>query len=106
MAEYEIDTKDISYLQTFIPYPFTWDEEKSCTSLALDDNQLRVTSLAKKSQFKTALGTQPFFPGYRYFFEVKMVKGKNFKIGIARGDCDVNLAFSDTNQGWSYFSTG
>ena len=45
---------------------------------------------------------------HRYYFEIKCVKGTNFKIGIAteKQKSQPNQAFSDTDQGYAYFSTG
>ncbi len=53
-------------------------------------------------------------PGFKYVFEVKMNKGNNFKIGVSRKNIDFNLvlaaltmqAFSDTDKGWAYYSSG
>ncbi len=33
-------------------------------------------------------------------------EGNNFKIGVASRGCSVNLAFSDCNKGWAYYSFG
>lgn len=52
------------------------------------------------------LGTEPFTKGTRSYFEVKVNKGNNFKIGIATRKCDVNMAFSDCKEGWAYYSSG
>ena len=35
-----------------------------------------------------------------------MIKGTNFKIGVSRKAIDFNLAFSDTDKGWAYYSSG
>ena len=35
-----------------------------------------------------------------------MTTGTNFKVGIASNKCNVNLAFSDSDQGWAYYSSG
>ena len=58
--------------------------------------------------FKSAFGTEQLFVGLRYYFEIKCVKGSNFKIGIAESKArlDPDVAFSDKNLGWSYYSTG
>eukprot|EP00347_Sterkiella_histriomuscorum_P015271 403357661 len=58
------------------------------------------------NQFKSVLGNQPFPQGYRSYFEVKINKGSNFKIGIAGRKCEINLAFSDGKEGWAYYSGG
>ena len=47
-------------------------------------------------------------PMHRYFFQIKCLKGSNFKLGIATGKAkeSPNQAFCDTDQGFAYFSTG
>lgn len=49
--------------------------------------------------FKTAFGTQSLSVGQRYYFEIKCVKGSNFKIGIAESEArlDPDVAFSDSD---------
>lgn len=58
--------------------------------------------------FKTAFGTEALLPGHRYYFEIKCVRGNNFKIGIATEQAkrQPNQAFCDTAAGFGYFSTG
>ena len=58
--------------------------------------------------FKTAFGTQPLVVGLRYYFEIKCVKGSNFKIGISESTArlDPDVAFSDGAMGWAYYSIG
>ena len=58
--------------------------------------------------FKTAFGAQALEPNNRYYFEIRCVKGSNFKIGIAEGAAreQTNQAFSDTAYGYAYFSNG
>lgn len=58
--------------------------------------------------FKTAFGTEPLNVGRRYYFEVRCIKGSNFKIGIAESKArsEPDIAFSDGDQGWAYYSTG
>lgn len=45
-------------------------------------------------------------PGSRYYFEVKFLKGSNFKIGVCSTRRNTDIAFSDTEEGWAYFSLG
>ena len=45
-------------------------------------------------------------PGNRYYFEVKMLKGSNFKIGVSSTREVVDNAFSDYETGWAYYSSG
>ena len=58
--------------------------------------------------FKSAFGKEALEPYHRYYFEIKCIKGSNFKIGIATQSAKQmpNSAFSDTDQGYAYFSTG
>ena len=60
--------------------------------------------------FKCAFGTEAeaFYPGNRYYFEVKLRKGHNFKIGICEESClrEPDQAFSDTTGGFAYYSNG
>jgi len=58
--------------------------------------------------FKTAFGTEALEPNNRYYFEIRCLKGSNFKIGIAEAGArsQTNQAFSDTKLGYSYFSAG
>ena len=58
--------------------------------------------------FKTAFGTETLEPNNRYYFEIRCLKGSNFKIGIAEESAreHTNQAFSDTKQGYAYFSNG
>ncbi len=45
-------------------------------------------------------------PGNRYYFEVKFIKGSNFKVGISTREADLELAFSDKEFGWAYYCSG
>ena len=58
--------------------------------------------------FKSAFGTETLYPGHRYYFEFKCVRGSNFKFGIASAKAKLtpNGAFCDTEAGFGYFSTG
>ena len=56
--------------------------------------------------FKTAYGNISFQAGLRYYFEVKFLKGSNFKIGISKSKRNLDIAFSDTDEGWAYYSNG
>ena len=48
------------------------------------------------------------YPDHRYYFELKCVKGNNFKFGIATdaAKSDPDQAFCDSAEGYAYFSTG
>lgn len=56
--------------------------------------------------FKSVYGTMPLMPGFRYYFEVKFLKGSNFKIGVSKTRRNADIAFSDTEDGWAYYSNG
>lgn len=56
--------------------------------------------------FKTCFGNMTLMPGFRYYFEVKFIKGSNFKIGVSKTRRNREMAFSDTEDGWAYYSNG
>ena len=56
--------------------------------------------------FKTVYGNYPLSPGFRYYFEIKLLKGSNFKIGVSKSIRCLDYAFSDTEDGWAYYSNG
>lgn len=56
--------------------------------------------------FKTAYGNIGLAPGFRYYFEVKFLKGSNFKLGVSRSRHNLDIAFSDDADGWAYYSNG
>ena len=58
--------------------------------------------------FKTAFGKEELLPFHRYYFEIRCLRGNNFKIGIATAKAkeNPNSAFCDTEAGYGYFSTG
>ena len=45
-------------------------------------------------------------PGLRYHFQVRIVKGSNFKLGVSRTRDVLDAAFCDTPDGWAYYSRG
>ena len=56
--------------------------------------------------FKTVYGNTPLSPGFRYFFEIKFLKGSNFKVGVSKTRRQLDNAFCDTDEGWGYYSNG
>lgn len=56
--------------------------------------------------FKTVYGDLPLIPGGRYYFEIKFLKGSNFKIGVSKVRRNIDIAFSDTTDGWAFYSNG
>ena len=93
-------------LDDFVRMPFSWDPNRTCKHLELSEWEKVASSSTSNYSFKTTLGSFPFTPGFKYYFEVKMLKGNNFKIGVAKEDCDLTIAFSDTPKGWAYYSSG
>ena len=80
----------------------------------IDDDQAYLTggrlvvSQTSLYSFKCAFGSEPFYVGNRYMFEVLFRKGQNFKIGICEESCirEPEQAFSDTNRGFAFYSNG
>lgn len=58
--------------------------------------------------FKSAFSSEPLPSHCKTFFSIKCTKGTNFKIGIATLEAknNPNQAFSDTKNGFAYFSNG
>jgi hypothetical protein len=56
--------------------------------------------------FKSTFGNIILTPGFRYYFEIKFLKGSNFKIGVSRSKRNLDVAFSDFEDGWAYYSNG
>lgn len=75
-------------------------------NLAIDDSERICTSKTSVHSFKSTYGDMTLTPGGRYFFEVKFLKGSNFKIGVSRTRRNLDIAFSDTEDGWAYYSNG
>ena len=110
----------MGYLQSFERISFQWDESclsshlELCQSLKQLCAEVTMASgrvcraMNQEHCFKSAFGTEALEPHHRYYFEVKCVKGSNFKIGIATDLArnTPNQAFCDTDQGFAYFSTG
>jgi len=64
--------------------------------------------LHSNGPFKTAYGEFDLIPGGVYSWEVEVVKGTNFKIGIAKKKEDLvyDKAFSDDKDGYAFYSYG
>ena len=83
------------YLNSFERISFEWDT--TCLSDHLELNRSVKQLCAEVAQptgkvcratnqehcFKSAFGTEELLHSHRYYFEIKCVKGTNFKIGIA-----------------------
>ena len=56
--------------------------------------------------FRTAYGAEPLFKGDRYFFEVQLLSGCNFKVGVSTSREAKDSAFCDYPEGYGYYSAG
>jgi hypothetical protein len=74
-------------------------------SLSEEDETLAICHL-DNFNYRSILGTYVLFPGNRYYFEVKCLQGKSFKIGVATIKCSMDKGFSDSENGWAYDSCG
>lgn len=85
---------------------FQWDLRTKSENLDLDSEERICVSKTSMHSFKTAYGNMALLSGMRYFFEVKFLKGSNFKIGVSKSKRNLEIAFSDTADGWAYYSNG
>ena len=79
------------------------------TSSNLDlnpENERICTSRTSMNSFKTAYGNVGLLPGFKYHYAVRIIKGSNFKIGVSSTRHTLDAAFSDTDDGWAYYSGG
>jgi len=74
--------------------------------LDIEEDIRTCTSKTSMNSFKSVYGDITLKPGNRYYFEVLFKKGSNFKIGISRSNINHDIAFSDTEDGWGYYSNG
>ncbi|CDW71638.1 spry domain containing protein [Stylonychia lemnae] len=97
------------YLDSFYRPYFEWDPIFKSGNLEIDEDRHTCTCknlIQTGNQFKSVLGTEKFELGQKYYFEVQMTHGKNFKIGIATRYSQMEQAFSDSIYGWAYYSGG
>ena len=85
---------------------FQWDTRNICSNLDLNYEERTCTSKTSMHSFKSTYGNISLYPGFRYYYEVKFLKGSNFKIGVSRSRRILDIAFSDTADGWAYYSNG
>jgi len=86
---------------------FQWDQAMTSPNLDLSPINERVcTSRTSLHSFKTTYGTIPMITGLRYHFAVRIVKGSNFKIGVSTNRLVLDAAFSDTSEGFAFYSNG
>jgi hypothetical protein len=79
--------------------------------MSLDTNNPAVVHKADSVGFKSVRGDSVSYPlpqtleaGGKYYFEIKVIKGKLLKIGVCRPGADMSKAFSDTELGWAMFN--
>lgn len=96
------------YLNSFMHMALFWDENQISSNLKLNsDYDPRIASCkASLISFKSAYSSAPFLPGDRYYFEIKFLKGCNFKVGVSKTTRNVECAFCDTSDGFGYYSAG
>ena len=65
-----------------------------------------LTLREAKESFKTAFSSEPLLSGERYMFQIKLVKGCNFKIGVSTNRENPEVAFCDSDSGYGFYSAG
>lgn len=86
---------------------FQWDSNVTSTNLDLNPENERIcTSRTSLHSFKTTYGNVALAPGFRYYFAIRIINGNNFKIGVSQTRNALDSAFSDTQDGWAYYSGG
>mgnify|MGYP003913597945 CR=1 FL=1 len=97
------------YLESFQHTVLFWDSENASQYLSLDNEYFdaRVaTSTTSEHSFKTVFAAEPFEQGDRYYFEIKFMKGCNFKIGVGSNRRQTDVAFCYSPDGFGYYSAG
>ena len=95
-----------AYLSPYLQAPHNWDRSLSNKLMDYNDEHTLVTNMCSHPRFKTVLGSEPFVQGQVHYFEIKILKGKHFKIGVSTKNCKFDAAFSDFAEGWAYYSSG
>lgn len=85
-----------------------WDERSTSSNLEIesDFDPRLIKCKSSMDSFKTAYGSEEMQQGDRYFFQVKFLKGCNFKIGVSKTRRNTETAFCDTQDGFGYYSAG
>lgn len=96
------------YLDSFMHLALTWDHRFTSSNLILHDptDPRVVTCKLSMETFKSTYSTEAFEPGDRYFFQVKLLHGCNFKIGVSKTRSNKEVAFCDSTLGYGYYSAG
>lgn len=86
-----------------------WDSQACSENLTLHNADFDARIIESKTSlhsFKTVYSTEPMVQGNRYYFEVKFLKGCNFKIGVCKNKRHVETSFCDYPEGYGYYSAG
>lgn len=96
------------YINSFMHIALTWDPRHTSPNLIINDqfNPQVITCKNSKETFKSAFTNEVLEPGDRYFFQIKMLQGCNFKIGISKTKMNQEIAFCDSTNGFGYYSAG
>ena len=120
-VEASAEQRSLVYLSSFECINFSWDKSSLSKHLELHMSMPQLCAEVETCMtgkvcratnqehcFKSAFGTEVLEPHHRYYFQIKCVRGTNFKIGIATelAKQEPNKAFSDTDQGFAFYSTG
>ena len=65
-----------------------------------------VSCLTSLNSFKTIYSTEKLLSGSMYYFEIKLLKGSNFKLGVSSVNYLTEVAFCDYIDGFGYYSAG
>ena len=84
---------------------FQWDKRSLCSHLSMCADERTCTSLTSLHSFKTVYGPS-LVPGFRYHFTILLLKGSNFKLGVSLSRRLLDQAFSDSSDGFAYYSSG
>jgi len=86
---------------------FQWDSNKTDKSLSVTDSNTKIKCLTSIGPHKNAIGDLTLNPGNVSYWEVKILKGNCFKVGVTKSKAlKTNGSFSDDEDGWSYYSVG
>ena len=97
------------YLESFTHVALFWDPRHASAQLEVknpDFDARIVTSLTSLNSFKSVYSQEPLVQGQRYYFEIKFLKGCNFKIGVCKNKTVKENAFCDETDGYGYYSAG
>jgi hypothetical protein len=96
------------YLDSFMHIAVTWDQRFTSKNLKIHDTyDTRAAScIESKETFKTTYSSEALEPNDRYFFQVKLLRGCNFKIGVSKNRHDPEVAFCDSSDGFGFYSAG